>query len=62
MSNIWQKFRTILEPPKHPGASKPKIEPISEELEAARAAWQSEQTIANAARYITLLELSIRIK
>ena len=44
------------------GDAKPKSEPISEELEAARADWQSEKTIANAARYITLLELSIRIK
>ena len=62
MSIIWHPFRPMLEPPHHPGDSKPKIEPISEELEAARAAWQSEQTIANAARYITLLELSMRIK
>ena len=62
MPNIWQQVRTILEPPKHPGDAKPKSEPISEELEAARADWQSEKTLANAARYITLRELSIRSK
>jgi len=62
MAKIWKQVRALLEPPKHPGDAKSKGEPIAAELQAARAAWQSEQTIANAVRYITLLELSIRVR
>jgi len=62
MAKIWKQVRALLEPPKHPGDAKSKGEPIAAELQAARAAWQSEQTIVNAARYITLLELSIRVR
>ena len=62
MAKIWKQVRALLQPPKHPGDAKAKVEPITVELQAARAAWQSEQTIANAARYITLLELSIRVR
>ena len=62
MAKFWKQVQALLEPPKHPGDAKAKVEPITAELQAARAAWQSEQTIVNAVRYITLLELSIRAR
>ncbi|MGE4634259.1 MAG: hypothetical protein AAEI92_02770 [Arenicellales bacterium] len=58
MARIWKQLRALLEPPRHPGDSKQPVKPIEAELRAAKAAWQSEQTIVAATRYITLLEFS----
>ena len=62
MARIWKQLRTLLEPPRHPGDAKKPVNPIDTELLAAKAAWQSEQTIVAATRYITLLEFSSRTR
>jgi hypothetical protein len=62
MARIWKQLRALLEPPRHPGDSKPSVKPIEAELQAAKAAWQSEKTIIAATRYITLLEFSNRTR
>ena len=52
MARIWKQLQALLEPPKHPGDSKQPVKPIDTELQAVKAAWQSEQTIV-AARAIS---------
>lgn len=59
MTEIWQKIRKALEPPKHPIQFN-KTNPMGHlvnELTEAKTAWDKEQSIASATRYITLLEL-----
>jgi hypothetical protein len=62
MARIWKQLQALLEPPRHPGDAKTPINPIDVELQAAKAAWQNEQSIVAATRYITLLELSNRTR
>jgi hypothetical protein len=62
MARIWKQLQALHEPPKHPGDSKQPVKPIDTELQAVKAAWQNEQTIVAATRYITLLELSNRTR
>ena len=59
---MWNRIKSLLEPPKHPGNAKPPKEPLADELVVARTAWENEQTIANATRYITLLEVARQIR
>ena len=59
MSN-W--IKNLLQPPKHPGDSKPPKELLADELVVARTAWENEQTMATATRYITLLEVARQIR
>ncbi|MEC9371789.1 MAG: hypothetical protein VYB33_10865 [Pseudomonadota bacterium] len=47
---MWNRIRTLLEPPKHPGNTKPPKEPLADELAVARTAWEKEQTMAAATR------------
>ena len=58
MYTMWNRIRTLLEPPKHPGNTKPPKELLGDELAVARTAWEKEQTMATATRYITLLEVA----
>ena len=69
---MWNRIRTLLEPPKHPGNTKPPKEPLADELVVARTsgdafaeartACEKEQTTATATRYITLLEIARQIQ
>ena len=59
---MWNRIKNLLQPPKHPGDSKPPKEPLSNELVVARTAWEKEQTMATATRYITLLEVALQIR
>ena len=59
---MWNRIRTLLEAPKHPGNSKLSKELLANELAVARTAWEKEQTIATATRYITLLEVARQIQ
>tara|TARA_Y100001960_G_scaffold274503_1_gene303480 strand:+ start:1060 stop:1317 length:258 start_codon:yes stop_codon:yes gene_type:complete len=59
MSELWKKIRKALEPPTHPiqfNKTQP-MDHLVNELVDAKKAWDGEQTITNATRYITLLEL-----
>ena len=62
MYTMWDRIRTLLAPPKHPGNTKPPKELLGDELAVARTAWENEQTIATATRYITLLEVARQIQ
>ena len=62
MVRIWKQLQALLESPRHPGDAKKPVNPIDAELRAAKAAWQSEQSIVAATRYITLLEFASRDK
>ena len=62
MYTMWNRIQNLLQPPKHPGNSKPPKELLFNELAAARTAWENEQTIATATRYITLLEVARQIQ
>ena len=62
MYTMWNRIRTLLEPPKHPGNTKPPKEFLGDELAVARTAWENEQSIATATRYITLLEVARQIR
>jgi hypothetical protein len=62
MYTMWNRIRTLLEAPKHPGNSKLPKELLADELAVARTAWENEQTIATATRYITLLEVARQIQ
>ena len=55
-------IKNVLQPPKHPGDSKPPKELLADELVVARTAWEKEQTMATATRYITLLEVALQIR
>ena len=55
---MWNQIKNLLQPPKHPGDSKPPKELLADELVVARIAWENEQTMATATRYITLLEVA----
>ena len=59
---MWNRIKNLLQPPKHPGDSKPPREPLVDELVVARTAWENEQTIVAATRYITLLEVARQIR
>ena len=59
---MWNQIKTLLQPPKHPGDSKPPKELLADELVVARIAWENEQTMATATRYITLLEVARQIR
>ena len=59
---MWNRIRALLEPPKHPGNTKPPKEFLGDELAVARTAWENEQTMATATRYITLLEVARQIQ
>ena len=59
---MWNQIKTLLQPPKHPGDSKPPKELLADELVVARTAWENEQTMATATRYITLLEVARQIR
>ena len=59
---MWNWIKNLLQPPKHPGDSKPPKELLADELVVARAAWEKEQTMATATRYITLLEVALQIR
>ena len=59
---MWNQIKNLLQPPKHPGDSKPPKEPLIDELVVARTAWENEQTIVAATRYITLLEVARQIR
>ena len=59
---MWNRIKNLLQPPKHPGDSKPPKEPLVDELAVARTAWENEQTIVTATRYITLLEVARQIQ
>ena len=59
MTEIWQKIRKTLSTPKHPVQFNT-IQPMDHllsELADAKAAWDAEQSVTSATRYITLLEL-----
>ena len=59
MTEIWQKIRKTLATPKHPvqfNTTKP-MDHLLSELADAKAAWDAEQSVTSATRYITLLEL-----
>ena len=59
---MWNQIKNLLQPPKHPGDSKPPKELLADELVVARTAWENEQTMATATRYITLLEVARQIQ
>ena len=59
---MWNRIKNLLQPPKHPGNTKPPKEPLADELAVARNAWEKEQTMATATRYITLLEVARQIQ
>ena len=59
---MWNWIKNMLQPPKHPGDSKPPKELLADELVVARTAWEKEQTMATATRYITLLEVALQIR
>ena len=59
---MWNRIKNLLQPPKHPGDSKPPKELLADELVVARTAWEKEQTMATATRYITLLEVALQIR
>ena len=59
---MWNWIKNLLQPPKHPGDSKPPKELLVDELVVARTAWEKEQTMATATRYITLLEVALQIR
>jgi len=59
---MWNQIKNLLQPPKHPGDSKPPKELLADELVVARTAWEKEQTMATATRYITLLEVALQIR
>tara|TARA_B100002049_G_scaffold100470_1_gene74153 strand:+ start:133 stop:312 length:180 start_codon:yes stop_codon:yes gene_type:complete len=59
---MWNRIKNLLQPPKHPGNTKPPKEPLGDELVVARTAWENEQTMATATRYITLLEVARQIQ
>ena len=59
---MWNWIKNLLQPPKHPGDSKPPKELLADELVVARTAWENEQTIVAATRYITLLEVARQIR
>ena len=59
---MWNWIKKLLQPPKHPGDSKPPKELLADELVVARTAWEKEQTMATATRYITLLEVALQIR
>ena len=59
---MWNRIKNLLQPPKHPGNTKPPKEPLADELVVARIAWENEQTMATATRYITLLEVARQIQ
>ncbi len=59
---MWNQIKNLLQPPKHPGDSKPPKELLADELVVARIAWENEQTMATATRYITLLEVARQIR
>ena len=59
MTELWQKIRKALEPPKHPiqfNSPQP-MDHLVNELIEAKTTWNTEQSITSATRYITLLEL-----
>ena len=59
---MWNWIKNVLQPPKHPGDSKPPKELLADELVVARTAWEKEQTMATATRYITQLEVALQIR
>ena len=59
---MWNQIKNLLQPPKHPGDCKPPKELLADELVVARTAWESEQTMATATRYITLLEVARQMR
>ena len=59
---MWNWIKNVLQPPKHPGDSKPPKELLADELVVARTAWEKEQTMATATRYVTLLEVALQIR
>ena len=59
---MWNQIKNLLQPPRHPGDSKPPKELLADELVVARTAWEKEQTMATATRYITLLEVALQIR
>ena len=59
---MWNSIKNLLQPPKHPGDSMPPKELLADELVVARTAWEKEQTMATATRYITLLEVALQIR
>ena len=59
---MWNWIKNVLQPPKHPGDSKPPKELLADEIVVARSAWEKEQTMATATRYITLLEVALQIR
>ena len=59
---MWNQIKNLLQPPKHPGDSKPPKELLADELVVARTAWEKEQTMATATRYVTLLEVALQIR
>ena len=59
---MWNRIKNLLQPPKHPGDSKPPKELLADEIVVARTAWEKEQTMATATRYITLLEVALQIR
>ena len=59
---MCNQIKNLLQPPKHPGDSKPPKELLADELVVARTAWENEQTMATATRYITLLEVARQIQ
>jgi hypothetical protein len=59
---MWNWIKNVLQPPKHPGDSKPPKELLADEIVVARTAWEKEQTMATATRYITLLEVALQIR
>ena len=59
---MWNWIKNLLQPPKHPGDSMPPKELLAEERVVARTAWENEQTMATATRYITLLEVARQIR
>ena len=59
---MWNWIKNVLQPPKHPGDSMPPKELLADELVVARTAWENEQTMATATRYITLLEVALQIR
>ena len=59
---MWNWIKNLLQPPKHPGDSKPPKELLADELVVARTAWENEQPMATATRYITLLEGALQIR
>ena len=59
---MWNWIKNVLQPPKHPGDSKPPKELLADEIVVARTAWEKEQTMATATRYVTLLEVALQIR